>query len=120
MKKLIYLLLAAVALTAISCTRIGDDPEKDGRNMMTQYLALLKDGETDKANKTLSKYIEVYKDKPLKDQATFFKASTGAVWDNMREYSISEWAKLSEKIEPALEQLKELGNSFDAAPAENE
>lgn len=116
MKRLIYLLLAVAALMACSCSRIGDDPEKDGRDMMTQYIAQIREGNIDKANETLSKYVEVYKDKPVGDQATFFKASTGALWDTMREYSISEWNKLSEKLEPALEQLKEINADTDSAP----
>lgn len=120
MKKLIITTLAAAALTFAACSSIGNNPEQDGRDMMNQCIALLKDGKVEEAQKTVEKYAKVYKEKSFDDKATFIKAGSSALWDNMLEGGAAEWAKITEQLKPALEKFRELQEDFDTNSAENE
>ncbi len=120
MKKYTFLLIAAITFLASACTQIGNDPEKDGRDMMNQCIAELKEGNTDKASEIVEKYVKVYKEKPIHDKLTFAKAGSGAMWDAMIEAGATEWAKFAEQIKPVLEEFSNLQNSTESEDATGE
>lgn len=102
MKKYTFLLIAIITFLASACTQIGNDPEKDGRDMMNQCIAELKEGNPDKASEVVEKYVQVYKEKPIHDKLTFAKAGSGAMWDAMIEMALRNGLSLQNRLSPYL------------------
>lgn len=106
MHKLLTIVAAALMLILCACSNIGQDPTRDGREMVDKYLSAMNDGDTDKASAIAREYYDIYKEKSMDDRLAFGKAATGAVFEHISESGAEGIRKLKEQAQPLLEELK--------------
>ena len=106
MRKLLTIVATVLLLILCACSNIGQDPARDGKEMVDKYFAAMNDGDTDKASAIAREYYDVYKEKSLDDRMAFGKAATGAIFEHISESGAEGIRKLKEQAQPLIEDLK--------------
>lgn len=116
MCKILFILFFSLIMCSCSSSKIGKEPVADGRNMMYECLSALKDGDADKADDIIGKYIKVYASADTSDVAAFYNASSESYWNLNANSQSTEWRAFIDKMRPIMEWYITSGEAVSSLP----
>lgn len=116
MVKYLFSLLCVLVLCSCSSDGIGKNPVADGQDMMFQSMTALKDGNTDKANDIIGRYLDYYEKTGGEKRAEFCKASSERFWQEMMGSDSREWKEFFAKMRPLMQWYMESGEAMSSLP----
>lgn len=116
MKNFVLILFSVIMLSACTNQNIGNNPLKDGQDMMLKVLTELKNGNPTEADRIIGEYLEIYSEKDLQERTEFVNGSSESHWNLMAANPTPEWETFFDKMRPLMEWYITTGTSLQSLP----